>query len=29
MPMLFPDPLDALLQIQQSLDAFRTSGWLR
>jgi HSP20 family protein len=28
MPMLFPDPLDALLQIQQSLDAFRTSGWL-
>ena len=28
MPMLFPDPLDALLQIQQSLDAFRASGWL-
>jgi HSP20 family protein len=28
MAMLFPDTLDALLQFQQSLDAFRTSGWL-
>jgi len=28
MAMLFPDPLDTLLQFQQSLDAFRTSGWL-
>jgi len=28
MAMLYSDPLDALLQIQQSLDAFRTSGWL-
>jgi HSP20 family protein len=26
--MFFPDALDALLQFQQSLDAFRTSGWL-
>ena len=28
MALLFPDTLDALLQFQQSLDAFRTSGWL-
>jgi HSP20 family protein len=28
MAMFFPDPLDALLQFQQSLDAFRASGWL-
>ena len=28
MAVLFPDPIDALLQFQQSLDAFRTSGWL-
>jgi HSP20 family protein len=28
MAMFFPDALDALLQFQQSLDAFRTSGWL-
>ena len=26
--MLFLDPVDALLQFQQALDAFRTSGWL-
>jgi HSP20 family protein len=25
---LFPDPFDALLGLQQALDAFRTSGWL-
>ncbi len=28
MATFFPDPLDALLQFQQALDAFRTSGWL-
>ena len=28
MVMLFPDPVDALLQLQQTLDAFRTSDWL-
>lgn len=28
MAMLFSDPVDALLQFQQALDAFRTSGWL-
>src|SRR5262249_41069624 len=28
MAILFPDPFDALVQFQQSLDAFRTSGWL-
>ena len=28
MTMLFLDPVDALLQFQQALDAFRTSGWL-
>ena len=28
MPMLFSDPFDALLQFQQALDSFRTSGWL-
>ena len=28
MAMLFADPVDALLQFQQALDAFRTSGWL-
>ena len=25
---LFPDPFDALLGLQQSLDSFRSSGWL-
>ncbi len=25
---LFPSPFDALLGLQQALDAFRTSGWL-
>jgi HSP20 family protein len=25
---LFPDPFDALVQFQQALDTFRTSGWL-
>jgi HSP20 family protein len=24
----FPDPFDALLQFQQALDSYRTSGWL-
>lgn len=28
MAMLLHDPFDALLQFQQALDAFRTSGWL-
>lgn len=28
MAILFSDPVDALLQFQQALDAFRTSGWL-
>ena len=28
MTMLFSDPVDALRQFQQALDAFRTSGWL-
>ena len=28
MAILFPDPFDALVQVQQALDAFRTSGWL-
>ncbi len=28
MAILLPDPFDALLQFQQALDAFRTSGWL-
>ncbi|HEY1300510.1 MAG TPA: Hsp20/alpha crystallin family protein [Stellaceae bacterium] len=28
MATLFPDPFDALLQFQQALDSFRTSGWL-
>jgi len=28
MAMLLPDPFDALVQFQQALDAFRTSGWL-
>jgi HSP20 family protein len=28
MAMLFPDPFDNLFQLQQALDAFRTSGWL-
>jgi HSP20 family protein len=28
MAILFHDPMDALLQFQQALDAFRTSGWL-
>jgi HSP20 family protein len=26
--MLISDPFDALVQFQQALDAFRTSGWL-
>jgi HSP20 family protein len=26
--MLFTDPVDALWQLQQALDAFRTSNWL-
>lgn len=25
---LFPDPFDALLSLQQALDAFRSSDWL-
>ena len=25
---LYPDPFDALLGLQQALDAFRTSRWL-
>ena len=28
MAMLFSDPFDALLQFQQALDTFRSSGWL-
>jgi len=28
MAMMFPDPLDALFQFQQALDALRTSSWL-
>lgn len=28
MAMLLPNPLDALLSLQQALDDFRTSGWL-
>jgi len=28
MALLLPDPFDALLQFQQALDSFRTSGWL-
>lgn len=28
MAILFSDPVDALFQFQQALDAFRTSGWL-
>lgn len=28
MATLFPDPFDALVQFQQVLDTFRTSGWL-
>jgi HSP20 family protein len=28
MAMLLPDPFDTLLNFQQALDAFRTSGWL-
>lgn len=28
MAMLLPDPFDALVQFQQALDSFRTSGWL-
>lgn len=28
MATLFSDPFDALLQFQQALDSFRTSGWL-
>jgi len=28
MAAFFPDPFDALLQFQQALDSFRTSGWL-
>ena len=26
--MLLSDPFDALVQFQQAIDAFRTSGWL-
>jgi HSP20 family protein len=29
MALLFSDPFDALLQFQQTLDTFRSSGWLR
>ena len=29
MATLFGDPLDALLGLQQALDAFRASGWLQ
>ena len=29
MATLFGDPLDALLGLQQALDAFRSSGWLQ
>lgn len=28
MAIVFSDPMEALLQFQQALDAFRTSGWL-
>jgi len=28
MVMLFSDPVDAMLQLQQALDAFRSSDWL-
>jgi HSP20 family protein len=28
MPMLFPDPFDALHQLQNTLDSYRTSSWL-
>jgi HSP20 family protein len=28
MAKIFADPFDALLQFQQALDSFRTSGWL-
>ena len=28
MAMLLSDPFDALLQFQQALDSYRTSGWL-
>lgn len=28
MPMLFTDPMQALLHLQQALDDFRTSDWL-
>ena len=28
MAMLLPDPFDTLLQFQQALDSFRSSGWL-
>ena len=28
MATLFPDPFNALVQFQQALDTFRTSGWL-
>ncbi|HTV43747.1 MAG TPA: Hsp20/alpha crystallin family protein [Stellaceae bacterium] len=28
MATFFPDPFDTLLQLQQALDSFRTSGWL-
>ena len=28
MAVSFYDPVDALLQLQQALDSFRTSGWL-
>jgi HSP20 family protein len=28
MAMLFSNPVDAVFQLQQALDAFRTSGWL-
>jgi HSP20 family protein len=28
MPMMFSDPFNALSQFQQTLDTFRTSGWL-
>ena len=28
MALFFPDPVDALFHLQQTLDSFRTSGWL-
>ena len=28
MVMMFPDPVDAMLQLQQALDSFRASDWL-